>query len=48
MEEIVADYPSLTEEDVRSVIAFAAVTGVAALRSHTGERAPMLPIFSPD
>ena len=24
MEEIVADYPSLTEEDVRGVIAFAA------------------------
>ncbi len=26
MEEIVADYPSLTEEDVRSVIAFAAAS----------------------
>ena len=26
VEEIVADYPSLTEEDVRSVIAFAAAS----------------------
>ena len=26
MAEIVADYPSLTEEDVRSVIAFAAAS----------------------
>jgi uncharacterized protein (DUF433 family) len=26
MEEIVADYPSLTEEDVRNVIAFAAAS----------------------